>query len=449
MGFVSAAVAVAGLPRLAAQVPKPPTEGSEQPSGPVPPVLDGKNATPPDPNTDTAAADRVRLERRLDELRSEILDWRERFIDWVLMFFGVVIALGGIVAFGRFRQIEKDANMHLAKAEGLVKEIKRKDKEAEGYLQRFRSIDAKYVAQAPDKARVASDRVLRDPGASAVDKAMARAVSLQRAGEEDAAIEIWRAIAVVAKGTDNNVDLAARAWFSSAYLLGGRDREALADDDEAITLEPEHAGTHLNRGVSQAKLGRYKEALADYDKAIRLEPDNARAYFNRGLSQAKLGRRKEAITDYTEAIRLKPDNARAHLNRGVSQAKLGRRKEAIADYTEAIRLKDGYARAYFNRGLSQAKLGRRKEAITDYTEAIRLKPDNARAYLNRGVSQAKLGCHDKAIADYTEAIRLKPDYARAYSNRGVSQAKLGCHDKAAADRDKAIRFKDDLKNNQN
>ena len=60
--------------------------------------------------------------------------------------------------------------------------------------------------------------------ASPVDRAIADAVSLQRAGRIEEAIEKWRSIANVAEGSDN--DLAARAWLSVGYLLyerGGED----------------------------------------------------------------------------------------------------------------------------------------------------------------------------------------------------------------------------------
>ena len=33
-----------------------------------------------------------------------------------------------------------------------------------------------------------------------------------------------------------------------------------------------------NRGVAKSELKQYKEAIADYDKAIELNPENAAAY---------------------------------------------------------------------------------------------------------------------------------------------------------------------------
>jgi Flp pilus assembly protein TadD len=47
---------------------------------------------------------------------------------------------------------------------------------------------------------------------------------------------------------------------------------AVADLDEAIRLDPNDSGAHLNRGVALAFLNEHRRALADYDEAIRLNP---------------------------------------------------------------------------------------------------------------------------------------------------------------------------------
>ena len=39
---------------------------------------------------------------------------------------------------------------------------------------------------------------------------------------------------------------------------------------------------YFQRGNFRAALGKYKEALADYDRAIKLNPDLAATYCNRG-----------------------------------------------------------------------------------------------------------------------------------------------------------------------
>ncbi len=54
--------------------------------------------------------------------------------------------------------------------------------------------------------------------------------------------------------------------------------EALVAYEEAIRLDPNFAGTYINKGSTLSTLGRYEEALAAYGQAIRLDPTDARAF---------------------------------------------------------------------------------------------------------------------------------------------------------------------------
>ena len=195
----------------------------------------------------------------------------------------------------------------------------------------------------------------------------------------------------------------------------------------------EFSENYFQRANFRAALGKYKEALADYDRAIELNPAYAVAYSNRGTATSELGRDEAAVTDYDKAISLNPAYAAAYYNRGNAKQKLGRDEAAAADYDEAIRLNPGLAEAYGNRGTAKATLGRYEAAVADYNEVIRLNPDDARAYNNRGNVKSERGQHEAAVADYDEAIRLRPDDVDAYYNRGNAKAVLDQREAARQD----------------
>ncbi len=374
------------------------------------------------------------------------------------------------------RQKEKETNEQAEAAKRHVDEIK-KNRDISEELVRHITMNAEVAANDSAKAKQAVEDVRENPRESLTDKAISTALDLQRQGENDKAIEKWRAIAGITEGTDN--DLAARAWFSVGYLLHDKDSKgailaydraidltpdyaeayfnrgatksalgdlqaALADYDEAVRLNPDLAETYLNRGNAKSALGDPQAALADYDEAIRLTPDYAAAYFNRGNTKGTLGDLQAALADYDEAIRLTPDHAAAYNNRGNTKRKLGDPQAALADYDEAIRLTPDHAAAYYNRGLAKSDLGQYEAALADYDEAIRLTPDLAEAYTNRGATKSDLGDPQAALADYDEAIRLTPDHAAAYNNRGLAKRKLGDPQAALADYDKAVRLQPDL-----
>ena len=62
--------------------------------------------------------------------------------------------------------------------------------------------------------------------------------------------------------------------------------------DMAINLNPQHADSYNNKGISLKDLGRDEEAIDYFDKVVNLNPQYvdqyARAYYNKGLSLTKL-----------------------------------------------------------------------------------------------------------------------------------------------------------------
>ena len=358
-------------------------------------------------------------------------------------------------------------------------------------------IDKRDISEKLDKIQKA---VEQDPKASLIEKAIADAYMLQRGERIEEAVEMWRSIANIMEGNDN--DLASKALASVGYLclkegageralsalnkainlkpdfdeaynnrgavksFLGRHQDAIADYDIAIRLKSDYAEAYNNRGAAKNLLERHQDAIADYDKAIRLKPDYAGTYDGRGSAKYLLGKYQDAIVDYDEAIRLKPDDPEFHYHCGQANSNLGKYEAALVDYNRAIDLKPGDAKIYNNRGFVKLQLGQYKEAITDYSEAIRLinsgeaKLDRnrensislvfkdsgfseAEVYYNRGVAKLELEEFAEALVDLNKAIQLKPDYAEAYHNRGVMKIRFNQPNEALVDLNKAIQLKPD------
>ena len=382
----------------------------------------------PDDRSATSASD-VELDRRLNELRNEPQDKPKKTKDlWIkitgliiipiLLFLGyMALNLGYLEV---FRNPHQPATTQIEDQEGAGAILEQPDQVA---------------AEATDiGGQVVADN-RENHEASLIDKAIARAVSLQQQGKKPQAIEKWRAVALVAEGIDN--EQAAKAWFSVGYLSQDLEAKILAYD-QAIRLTPDLAKAYNNRGNAKDDLKQYKDAIADYDEALRLKADYAVAYYNRGIAKKNLKQYKDAIADYDQAIRLTPDLAAAYNSLGNAKSDLKQYKDAIADYDEAIRLQPDFAEAYYNRGIAKNVLKQYKDAIADNDEAIRLQPDFAKAYNNRGNAKSDLKQYKDAIADYDEAIRLKPDYTAAYNNRGLAKKALGLKVEARKDFETAL-----------
>ena len=392
-----------------------------------------KPTTPPPLGPDKNSRDAAAEAERPPEASRESLDNPKKGVNW--QFIGAVVGIIGVVVVVIFGLLDRRDSRQTAEsvAEGVAKGV------VEG-LQKIAENTAGIASKDPDESAPTAARVQREPVASAVDRASADALRLQREGKFEEAIEKWRAIANIVGEEDGQLQILA--WFSIGYLHSegeGADLEAsLGAYTRAIELNPTFAEAYNNRGGVKKALNRYDEAIADYDRAIELDPAMAKAYYNRGSVKKALNRHDEAIADYSRAIELNPTDAEAYYNRGSVREALGRHDEAIADYDRAIELDPVHAGVYYNRGNAKEALGRHDEAIADYSRAIELNPTDARAYNNRGNAKEALGRHDEAIADYSRAIELNPVHAGAYNNRGIVKDTLGRRDEAIADYSWAI-----------
>ena len=321
------------------------------------------------------ASTEVEIDRRFNELRRKLLDDREKAIDWwltiiviFLTFLAIIIPIaavfGGIFGFKKFNEIKEEAQRHLedikksrAKADSLVKGISAED-----------------AGTNPDKASEVVENVHQNPEATLIERAVVAALSLQRQGKIEKAIEKWRAVAHIAEESD--INFATRAWLSVAYLLRSKSKHDLEEIidiyDKALRLKPDYVEAYYNRGNTKNELGQFEAALDDYDKALRLKPDFPEAYNNRGNINKKLGKIEAALADYDETLRLNPDSPETYVNRGMVKDELGQIEAALVDYDEALRLKPDYAEAYNNRGIAKAKLNLLEEAKQDFEKMLNL-----------------------------------------------------------------------------
>jgi tetratricopeptide (TPR) repeat protein len=188
-----------------------------------------------------------------------------------------------------------------------------------------------------------------------------------------------------------------RAWHDRREY-----EKALADLNEAIKLEPDHASWYAARGMVYDRLGEFDRAIGDYDLALRRDPKDAQTYNNRGLAFRGKKNNDQAISDFNQAIRLDPNLADAYFNRGNANKARKEYSQAISDYTEAIRLDPNWSGAYFNRANAHRAIKEYNRAVSDYREVIRLDKEDADAFSNLAWLLAT--CPDKKIRDGRQAV---------------------------------------------
>jgi len=90
------------------------------------------------------------------------------------------------------------------------------------------------------------------------------------------------------------------------YLDKKMTREAAAEFQKALELNPDHPFIHNNLGIAYKKLGRTDEAIKEYKIAIELAPGDSNTYHNLGLLYFEQGRYVEAIENFKKVLEINP-----------------------------------------------------------------------------------------------------------------------------------------------
>jgi Flp pilus assembly protein TadD len=115
--------------------------------------------------------------------------------------------------------------------------------------------------------------------------------------------------------------------------------------DATRALELGHrsqANLYCFRGTGWAGKGLFDKAVADQDKAIAVEPDHALAYNNRGNDYYRKGDMARATRDCSRSIALDPASPLPWYNRGYVYYSLREYAKAAADWRKAMELQPDY-----------------------------------------------------------------------------------------------------------
>ena len=243
------------------------------------------------------------------------------------------------------------------------------------------------------------------------------------------------------------------------HQQSGQTSQAVALYDRILSLKPDIAEVHCNRGVALVSLGRLEDAETAYRQAIALNPSFANAHNNLGVVLCEIGKPYDAELAFRAAIKLKPKAPQPHLHLGVALRRQSKFGDAEIAHRQAIALDPGCGDAYTSLGdvlrclgkfdeaekalrhaiglrpqsadafsklgntlRDQGKLG---EAVSACRRAVALDPNNAGAYYQLGAALGNQGELIEAAAAYRRAIALNPKFAGAYNDLGIALKHLG------------------------
>jgi tetratricopeptide (TPR) repeat protein len=277
---------------------------------------------------------------------------------------------------------------------------------------------------------------------------------------------------------ERNTYLRVKALNKRAYLRAQlkQYKEALADADEALTVDPRSYMSHACRGIALDGLERYHDAVVAYTRAIELEPRDSRVFFNRGQTHTRFGYTDLALKDFSAAIESNPRQSAYYYYRGCVHYERGEYQETVSDMEQYMRMiqaalvEEGVYATY---GAAQYFLGNYKQAdenfkaaailygktqpqqsevmggfylqvwdsgraLKYYDEAIALDSTNAVFYFERGQVKYASGDTDSAFQDISRAIDLGHHEASAYGWHGWLLAQKGSYDLAVSNFEHSI-----------
>jgi len=224
--------------------------------------------------------------------------------------------------------------------------------------------------------------------------------------------------------------------------------DALAQFDEALRLDPRHAGSLAQRGRVHLRLNAVLKAEADFKAALRLDPrlveaHDALAQLYRGqkmwglaeehlrkgaalrpkdtqylgrLADLYLERERfsEAILQYRAALALAPQNSRLRGGLGMAYRGAVRHDEALDSLHQALARDPENGFLQYQIGLTHVAARRFDDAATAFQAAALRDPMKPEPHLELGKVYALQGEKAKALEAYRQALRLDPSNVTAF-----------------------------------
>ncbi|CAG2164925.1 unnamed protein product, partial [Oppiella nova] len=221
-------------------------------------------------------------------------------------------------------------------------------------------------------------------------------------------------------------------------------KEALAEYDRAIGLDPNDMTYLLNRAAVHFELKDFEECVKQCEKAIEVGRENRQEYTIIAKAYSRMANAYYKMEDL--------DNAKTYFQKSLTEH---RTPETLTKLTEIEKtLKEKERLKYINpeKALEEKTLGNDlfskgdyPNAIKHYSEAILRNPDDAKLFSNRAACYQKLAEFQLALRDCDKCIQLDPNFVKGYTRRGLALIAMKEFSKAQAAYEKALEID---KNNQ-
>lgn len=236
-------------------------------------------------------------------------------------------------------------------------------------------------------------------------------------------------------------------YASQAYCLRGKAhaglkmfKDALADYNMAIQLDPDNVEAIQNKGILLLDNEKLEEALTEFNNAIQKNMTYLDAYMNRGKALFKLNKHALALEDLNKVVKANPSYVDALLLRASIKRGLDDINGALQDCTKAIEEDENATEAYMIRANIRLVLGNPGAAILDLNQALEIEDSNELIYFQLGNTYFSAADFKNAIKFYSKAITFNGKDANFFLQRGLAKQKINDKAGGCADISMAVRL---------
>lgn len=207
-------------------------------------------------------------------------------------------------------------------------------------------------------------------------------------------------------------------------LLQIGDAKCVTEMTRAITLDKTRAAYYYYRGFCSSMLDKDKEALADYDQALKLNPALLDALYSRSYLFAHTDKQK-AIPDLKRIIEIDPKESNAYGILASYYLELGKYDEAFAMGQKVNELVPEGGAGYRYEARALAGQGKYTEAIPLYSEALKRDDQDTDVLKGRAEAYRRVGNRAAAEADERTLAELTKNSGNYSNGRGTAGGGIG------------------------
>ncbi len=213
--------------------------------------------------------------------------------------------------------------------------------------------------------------------------------------------------------TKGETDSDIKAQQSIAAIVNNQDN-ALALAQEAVSLAPDAAASHIALSYAWQSKFELTKAMASAITATEKEADNAIAWARLAELQLSVGELSRALTSAEKAKALDPSHARTHTILGYAYLTKIRITKARETFNKAIELDQSDPLPHLGLGLAMIRRNELTEGRREIEIAAALDPNNSiiRSYLGKAYFEEKRGPLD--AEQFAMAKELDPNDPTPY-----------------------------------